>query len=728
MKKLLSVLISLSLLLAMLPMSTFVLVASGATSGYCGGEGDGTNLSWTLEDGVLTISGVGKMRDGRADWGMDVKEVYISPGVTSIGENAFYACDFTEVVIPEGIESIGKAAFNSCINLKNIKLPSTISFIGSAAFDLKPIESITVSNENPYYKSLNNCLIDKRTNAIVLGCKNSVIPADPSVTTIAAYAFRYVGTISNISIPKNIRTIEKAAFDGASFSNVNIEDLAAWCSMDFQDTPISTTTKVTLNGNLITNLTIPGSIKVVNRRAFANCRTIKTLTISEGVTTLEGGAFLDCDMLSSVSLPNSLKTIGSSVFSSCWQLTNINIPSSVTSIGKNCFANCSRLTSVTLGNGITELPDTLFDACRALTSVSLPNNLKSIGMGVFWSCEALQEIEIPSTVTSMGKGTFYNCKSLKQVKIPDGVPVIKESSFYNCEALESVDIGKDVLEIEKYAFSNCKNLSTVTGGENVTSIGLNVFTDTKWHKNPPGGVFYLGKVLYKCSGEYPTKISIKPGTTQIYSNAFEGCSNIIEIFIPGSVQDLGSSLFKGCTNLQKVNIPYGIETIYMGLFMDCTSLQVLELPITLTKMFSDLSINMRSPSFKYQGSQSDKAKIFFDEPSRMFKNSSNWYYNQKISTGPALPQGNPSNSATNSTVNVSSEEAVSSEESVSNESGTESQESNLADNSSQAQSGSPNNDSNSTPIETYVLYSLAGLLAVGLIATAVVFIVKRKQK
>ena len=32
--------------------------------GYCGGEGDGTNLSWTLDsDGVLVIEGQGRMRD-----------------------------------------------------------------------------------------------------------------------------------------------------------------------------------------------------------------------------------------------------------------------------------------------------------------------------------------------------------------------------------------------------------------------------------------------------------------------------------------------------------------------------------------------------------------------------------------------------------------------------------------------------------------------------------------
>ena len=43
----------------------FPVTAAAATiedSGYCGGEGDGTNLRWTLDsDGLLTISGVGEM-------------------------------------------------------------------------------------------------------------------------------------------------------------------------------------------------------------------------------------------------------------------------------------------------------------------------------------------------------------------------------------------------------------------------------------------------------------------------------------------------------------------------------------------------------------------------------------------------------------------------------------------------------------------------------------------
>lgn len=61
-KRVISLLMALVLAATLLPVQVW-----GATvvdSGYCGGEGDGTNLTWTLDsDGLLTISGKGKMKD-----------------------------------------------------------------------------------------------------------------------------------------------------------------------------------------------------------------------------------------------------------------------------------------------------------------------------------------------------------------------------------------------------------------------------------------------------------------------------------------------------------------------------------------------------------------------------------------------------------------------------------------------------------------------------------------
>ncbi len=59
-KRFISMLLCIVMVLGMLPMSVFA--ADVVASGYCGGEGDGTNLTWTLDsEGLLVISGTGDM-------------------------------------------------------------------------------------------------------------------------------------------------------------------------------------------------------------------------------------------------------------------------------------------------------------------------------------------------------------------------------------------------------------------------------------------------------------------------------------------------------------------------------------------------------------------------------------------------------------------------------------------------------------------------------------------
>ena len=75
-------------------------------------EKDGDNLTWTLDDqGLLTISGTGEIRDYFMSGRSDVKEVVIESGVTSIGVHAFQNCSKDCVINceidakPEGWES-----------------------------------------------------------------------------------------------------------------------------------------------------------------------------------------------------------------------------------------------------------------------------------------------------------------------------------------------------------------------------------------------------------------------------------------------------------------------------------------------------------------------------------------------------------------------------------------------------------------------------------------------
>ncbi len=143
MKKVLSLFLSVLMLTSIVTAVDLSSYAATTDSGKCG-----ENLVWEYSDGILTISGEGKMydydeyyrykdNDNNTPWFDYKNEIYkvdIEEGITSIGDYAFYYCySLRDIVIPDGVKSIGEYAFcNTC--LRKIVLPETIKKIGDSAF------------------------------------------------------------------------------------------------------------------------------------------------------------------------------------------------------------------------------------------------------------------------------------------------------------------------------------------------------------------------------------------------------------------------------------------------------------------------------------------------------------------------------------------------------------------------------------------------------------------
>ena len=138
--------IVLSLLILLLPA---VVLAEGGTCGE--------NLTWNLKNGVLTISGTGKMDDydGRNSlppWYGNKKAVtsaVLEEGITDIGDWAFCYCNsLTSIILPEGVTSIGDDAFYDCTSLTSITLPDSLTSIGNYAFNNCSNLILTVSPDS----------------------------------------------------------------------------------------------------------------------------------------------------------------------------------------------------------------------------------------------------------------------------------------------------------------------------------------------------------------------------------------------------------------------------------------------------------------------------------------------------------------------------------------------------------------------------------------------------
>ena len=125
-------------------------------------------------DGELIISGTGAVTGFNGfRYSKDVLKVTVLDGITSLGYECFAEfCNMEEVIIGADLLEIKENAFST------------------GAFSRK-LRNIEVSANNPVFHSDGNCLIKTETKELVLGCNNSVIPTDGSVTAITIYSFLF---------------------------------------------------------------------------------------------------------------------------------------------------------------------------------------------------------------------------------------------------------------------------------------------------------------------------------------------------------------------------------------------------------------------------------------------------------------------------------------------------------------------------------------------------------
>ena len=140
--------------------------------------------------------------------------VVIPDSVTWIGDGAFRGCSgLTSVVIPDSVIWIGDYAFSGCNELTSVVIPDSVTAIGEEAFKgCGNLESIVVGKGNRVYDSRENCnaIIETKTNKLLRGCKNTVIPN--SVTSIGKEAFWGCCGLASIVIPDSINEIGAYAF------------------------------------------------------------------------------------------------------------------------------------------------------------------------------------------------------------------------------------------------------------------------------------------------------------------------------------------------------------------------------------------------------------------------------------------------------------------------------------------------------------------------------------
>ena len=493
------------------------------TSGTCG-----SNLSWSYDDGTLTISGSGKMYNftdlNDVPW-KDVRytihTVVLSDKMTSIGNYAFADCyivDYVEIpscvteigvkafentgliriIIPDGVESIGNSAFGNCKELESVVLnqdafrqeafpglPSTafhyyfdIGYAGDGHGTVSgktrtygtDILELTI-NPDEYY-SLDKITLSDGNKTVVLSPYSPGKYQMPDMNQSATLSASFRTSVLSGTCGDNL-TWEFAGDTLTITGSGNMYDFAGVGDSGpggpNDDCPWKDCR------NCITTVVFSGNVTSIGVYAFTGCSKLNFITIPATVTSIGSAAFGEC-AFETFTIPDTVKQLGGMVFYDCKSLKNATLPSGITKIGDGMFYGCTQLTSVSFPNKITSIGNRAFEDCIRLASFSIPDSVTSIGRSAFERCTALTSIIIPNGVTSVGEEAFYGCKKLKQISIPASLTEIGDAAFQSC-GIEDITIPSGMTSISENTFKSCSNLKKVVLPDAEVSLGKQAFAN-----------------------------------------------------------------------------------------------------------------------------------------------------------------------------------------------------------------------------------------------------------
>lgn len=215
-------------------------------------------------------------------------------------------------------------------------------------------------------------------------------------------------------------------------------------------------------------------------------------------------------------------------------------------------------------------------ATQGLTFEIAEDNMGYIVSGIGGDSD--KEIIIPSShlnkpVIGVKESAFSECKNISLIYVPQSVTKIGFGAFENCTNLEKIVIpfiGAEITnDSDSASGSNPKHFGHIFGANDYRDNNKYV-PETLKQVTITSGKYIGYRAFYQCSNI--ENIILSDSLENIGNCAFEECEGLIEIFIPNNVKKINNCAFKNCKSLQKVTMSYGVISLYGDIFDGCSSL------------------------------------------------------------------------------------------------------------------------------------------------------------
>lgn len=348
----------------------------------------------------------------------NLRAVNFEADQVTIPEKCFYHCtSLAEIDINKAL-SIKDSAFLKCYNLSVSTIPAH-TYAEAYAFSQTGVTDVTIEDISKISKgAFAECNSLKKLTINVadgLEAANGL-----SIPEELVRECRNLQTVIFTGHTENLSSIKKAAFEGTE---------------------------------ILTEISLPDNIRLIEKYAFYDSG-IKNIHLPENLEQIGNYAFAMSN-LESITVPDKVAELGVKIFSGCYKLTEVVLPELITAIPDEAFLACHKLKTVHV-SGISTVGDNAFFHCKALKVFDF-SQIKKLG-GMSFAETGIREAIFSNKLTKLQVSSFCDCKDLQSIDMSacNKLKAIPLYCFDGCSKLTNVKLPPNVCKFDDSCFDSVK--------------------------------------------------------------------------------------------------------------------------------------------------------------------------------------------------------------------------------------------------------------------------------